>query len=81
EELGKGNLFATGLVAGGALMGVIVAFITAADVGIENVSVEHGIQNVLGVNGYYFLGVIFFALMAYTLYRLGVKKGPRELKE
>ncbi len=81
EELGKGNLFATGLVAGGALMGVIVAFITASDIGIENASVEHVIQNTLGVNGYYFLGVAFFALMAYTLYRLGVKRGPKEFRE
>lgn len=29
EDLGKGNLFATGLVAGGALAGVIVAFLSA----------------------------------------------------
>jgi putative OPT family oligopeptide transporter len=33
EELGKGNLFATGLVAGGALAGVIFALLTVA---IEN---------------------------------------------
>ena len=29
--LGKGNLFATGLVAGGALAGVLVAFLFAND--------------------------------------------------
>ena len=31
EDLGKGNLFATGLVAGGALAGVIIAFMSAPD--------------------------------------------------
>ncbi|MGF2047083.1 hypothetical protein ACQUFG_17270, partial [Enterococcus gallinarum] len=30
EELGKGNLFATGLVAGGAVAGVIIAFISGS---------------------------------------------------
>jgi OPT family oligopeptide transporter len=72
EELGKGNLFATGLVAGGALMGVIVAFITAAEVGIENLSISGAITDAIGANGYKFLGVAFFALMGYVLYRVGV---------
>ena len=31
EDLEKGNLFATGLVAGGALMGVIFAFLNISD--------------------------------------------------
>jgi len=31
EDLGKGNLFATGLVAGGALAGVLVAFLSASE--------------------------------------------------
>ena len=31
EDLGKGNLFATGLVAGGALAGVIVAILSVND--------------------------------------------------
>src|SRR4030095_7316549 len=30
DELGKGNLFATGLVAGGAIAGVIIAFISGS---------------------------------------------------
>lgn len=75
EDLGKGNLFATGLVAGGALMGVIVAFLTAADIGLEKLSTEHGIAGAIGASGYKWLGVAFFALMAYVLYRIGVKKG------
>ena len=75
EDLGKGNLFATGLVAGGALMGVIVAFITAADIGLEKLSTENGITTAIGGDGYKWLGVAFFALMAFVLYRIGVKKG------
>src|SRR6188474_1098723 len=31
EDLGKGNLFATGLVAGGAIAGVVVAILSASD--------------------------------------------------
>ncbi len=33
EELGKGNLFATGLVAGGAVAGVVIAFLAGSDAG------------------------------------------------
>ena len=77
EDLGKGNLFATGLVAGGALAGVIVAFLSAfesTNAGLQKVNAEHGISESIGEKGYYFLGVAFFALMAYTLYRIGIGK-------
>src|SRR5690606_26770620 len=62
EDLSKGNLFATGLVAGGALAGVIVAYLMAFDTtksGLDAISAEHGLVNALGTNGYFFLGVIF----------------------
>ncbi|NOT37565.1 MAG: oligopeptide transporter, OPT family [Saprospiraceae bacterium] len=76
SELGKGSLFATGLVAGGALAGVIVALLTV-DEGIANTiakfSAEHGITSALGEHGYNLLGVIFFAIMAWILYRIGSK--------
>ena len=54
NELGKGSLFATGLVAGGALMGVIVAFMQASDpiskwLGI--ISREHMLSGILGEDG------------------------------
>jgi len=77
EDLGKGNLFATGLVAGGALAGVIVAFLLASDTiskWLEKINAEHGLYNMLGTNGYYFLGLLFFLFMGYTLYRVGIKK-------
>jgi OPT family oligopeptide transporter len=77
EDLERGNLFATGLVAGGALMGVIFAFlhIPAAMVTfLERLSVENAMKAGLGETGYYLLGVLFFAIMGWLLYRAGVAK-------
>ena len=75
EDLGKGNLFATGLVAGGALAGVIVAFLSAfesTNAGLQKVNAEHGITGAIGEQGYKWLGVAFFGLMSYTLYKVAV---------
>ena len=77
EDLGKGNLFATGLVAGGALAGVIVAFLFANDkisAGLANVNTAHGLATAFGGEGYKWLGVAFFALMGITLYRIAAGK-------
>jgi OPT family oligopeptide transporter len=77
EDLRKGNLFATGLVAGGALAGVIIAFLMANDsvnASLQKISAEHGLVEGLGTNGYFFLGVLFFAIMGFTLYKVGMKK-------
>lgn len=76
EDLGRGNLFATGLVAGGALAGVIVAFLSANDginTGLQRISAEHGLTTALGENGYFGLGVLFFAAMCFLLYRTARK--------
>jgi uncharacterized oligopeptide transporter (OPT) family protein len=77
EDLGKGNLFATGLVAGGALAGVLTAFLFASD-GISKtlagLNAEHGIVSSFGAEGYKWLGVIFFALMSFILYRIAIGK-------
>jgi OPT family oligopeptide transporter len=76
EDLRKGNLFATGLVAGGALAGVIVAFMSANDSvnkWLQGISLEHSIAGNFGETGYYLLGVLFFGIMALTLYRVGRK--------
>ncbi len=74
-ELGKGSLFATGLVAGGALFGVIVAIATTQvpDV-IASLSFEQTIEHALGAGGYQLLGVAAFAFMGYTLYKVAMKK-------
>jgi OPT family oligopeptide transporter len=77
EDLGRGNLFATGLVAGGALAGVIVAFLSANDAiaaGLQKISAEHGLTSVLGTNGYFLLGVLFFAVMCFLLFRTGSRR-------
>ena len=73
EDLGKGNLFATGLVAGGAIAGVIVAFMSANDsIGewLKKVNAETGIEHAIGPEGYKWLGVTFFAFMGLVLYRI-----------
>ncbi len=76
-ELGKGSLFATGLVAGGALAGVIVALFQASDgtaAALEKVNAEHSIAEVIGANGYNFFGVFCFAMLAFFLVRAARKK-------
>ncbi len=73
SELGPGNLFATGLVAGGALAGVLVAILSVNEGisgAIGNLSVEHALVSGIGGGGYQILGVLCFALMGYVLYRV-----------
>ncbi len=77
DDLGRGSLFATGLIAGGALAGVVVALLSVNETvfkGMKNISAEHGLTELLGANGYSILGVLFFAAMAAMLYRLAIKK-------
>ncbi len=77
SELGKGSLFATGLVAGGALAGVIVALLTVDEgiaAQIAQFSAEHGITSAFGTGGYHLLGVLCFAAMGFILYRIATKK-------
>ncbi|MEJ2506573.1 MAG: OPT/YSL family transporter, partial [Ignavibacteriaceae bacterium] len=76
SELGSGSLFATGLVAGGALAGVIVALLSSEDTVFEffkSISTEGFLNNLLGGSGYEILGVIFFAIMGYMLYKVSRK--------
>ena len=70
-ELGKGSLFATGLVAGGALMGVIVAILTVFWEDIMNsINLEHALVGTIGQGGFELLGVAFFCGMGFILYRI-----------
>ncbi|MDQ3051084.1 MAG: OPT/YSL family transporter [Bacteroidota bacterium] len=76
-ELGKGSLFATGLVAGGALAGVLVALLSVNDnisASLANVNLEHGLTNALGTGGYHILGTLFFVLLSLVLYRIATRK-------
>jgi len=80
-ELGPGNLFATGLVAGGAVAGVVVAMLmslskrVAGAMNSMGATIEHGLVSVIGPNGYEILGLAFFAAMATILWR--VARRPR----
>lgn len=77
EELGKGALFSTGLVAGGALMGVIYAFLMAFEttsVPVGKLDMEHGLVSALGDGGYQLLGFFLFMLMGFILYRIATSE-------
>jgi OPT family oligopeptide transporter len=71
EELSKGKLFATGLVAGGALAGVIIAVISVKYLNtLEKISIGPKLTSLLGNIGYDILGSICFILLAISLYRM-----------
>jgi putative OPT family oligopeptide transporter len=75
EELGPGNLFSTGLVAGGALAGVIYAMLAAKmDEGLEKLSARASIGSAIGDGGYQLLGVGFFVVMGVVLFRIATRK-------
>jgi OPT family oligopeptide transporter len=77
DELGAGSLFSTGLVAGGALAGVLVAMLNVNDdvsKGLAKIDLSPAITAVLGPGGYQILGVAFFAVMGITLYRVAQRK-------
>lgn len=84
DELGPGNLFATGLVAGGAIAGVIVAILSVIPSVADNlsaVSLEPKFQVWFGNGGYQMLGVLFFLLMAFVLYNIAMKKSEDQIIE
>ncbi len=76
-DLGKGNLFATGLVAGGALAGVAVALLSVND-GIYNaltsITLEPTLASILGEGGYMLLGALLFVGLASMLWRVGTRR-------
>jgi putative OPT family oligopeptide transporter len=77
EELSKGSLFATGLVAGGAVAGVLIAFATGTSAGekfLASISLEEGIVHSVSQNGYFLIGTLFFAAMGAILYKVATKK-------
>jgi OPT family oligopeptide transporter len=75
DELGRGSLFATGLIAGGALTGVIVAVIAVFLPSIMSaLNMEHVLVEGLGSGVYQLVGTLFFLGMMIMLYRLATKK-------
>lgn len=81
EELGRGSLFATGLVAGGAIAGVVVAVLSvnagAAEF-LTNVNMEEPLKEYFGPGGYQLLAAVAFGFMGWVLYRIA-KKQPKKL--
>jgi hypothetical protein len=85
EELGKGNLFATGLVAGGAVAGVVIAILAGVDAfhvfgltidlpgWLNAVNMQDWFNSTIGEGAYFILGAAFFALMGVVLYRVAIK--------
>ena len=75
DELSRGSLFATGLIAGGALTGVIVAILMVFFYdALEKVNLEHALVELMGSSGYQIMGVLAFAAMGVLLYSLVSKK-------
>lgn len=76
-DLGRGNLFATGLVAGGALAGVAVALLSVNDTvynALSGLSIEKGLAGTLGEGGYQLLGALAFAGLALVLFRVAASR-------
>lgn len=77
DDLSRGNLFATGLVAGGAIFGVIIAILQAfpsSAAGLSKVSLANSLTKSLGDGGYSLLAVACFALMGVLLYQTARRK-------
>jgi putative OPT family oligopeptide transporter len=77
DDLGRGSLFATGLIAGGAIAGVIVALLSINDnifSALKRVSIEESFVRALGDNGYALLGGGLFVVMCVILYRTAIKR-------
>jgi hypothetical protein len=77
SELGGGSLMATGLVAGGALTGVVVALLQVNE-NVERflstrLNMEPAIARVIGHGGYTLLGVAAFAGLGLLLFRTAMK--------
>ncbi len=80
DDLGPGSLFATGLVAGGALFGVVAAMLSVSDsvyAALERMSLQPVLVTYLGLGGYHILGcVCYFALSAVLFAAACKSDGP-----
>jgi putative OPT family oligopeptide transporter len=79
-ELGGGSLMATGLVAGGALTGVVVALLNVnEDINKfleQKLNLEPAITGVIGHGGFQLLGVAAFVGLGVLLFRASQKPQP-----
>jgi OPT family oligopeptide transporter len=75
DDLSKGSLFATGLIAGGAITGVLAAVLSVFyREELRAVNLAPGLIEALGNDGYMIMGTLFFIGMGAMLYRLAIKK-------
>ena len=79
SELSGGSLMATGLVAGGALTGVVVALLSVNE-GVSRqlvkLNLEPAITGVIGHGGFALLGVAAFVGLGVLLFRASQKPAP-----
>jgi uncharacterized oligopeptide transporter (OPT) family protein len=76
-DLGRGSLFATGLVAGGALAGVAVALLSVNESiynTLTSLTLEPALAGALGEGGYMTLGALAFVGLAVLLAKVGVTR-------
>ncbi|GAB3246846.1 oligopeptide transporter, OPT family [Larkinella harenae] len=76
-DLGRGSLFSTGLVAGGALAGVFVALLSVNESVynfLAKLTLEPALESALGDGGYQLLGALSFLALAIILYRVAMKR-------
>jgi hypothetical protein len=76
EELGSGSLFATGLVAGGTLLGVAVALLSISpsiEAFLLRLDFSGTVIGALGKGWYDILGVACFVFMSILLFRVAKK--------
>jgi hypothetical protein len=74
-ESGPGVLFSSGLIAGGAICGIVVAAIAGAKGSAEWLAETVGLHRVLGSFATSsIVGLIFFAILGTVLYRVGLRK-------
>ncbi|RRB03964.1 OPT family oligopeptide transporter [Larkinella rosea] len=76
-DLGRGSLFSTGLVAGGALAGVVVALLSVNESVfnfLSKLTLEPALEHALGSEGYQLLGALAFLALATILYRVAMKR-------
>ncbi len=75
DDLGNGSLFATGLIAGGALTGVIVAILMVFyEEEMKVMSVAKQLTAALGEGGYAVMGTLAFIVMMFLLNRQAAKE-------
>jgi OPT family oligopeptide transporter len=75
SDLSRGSLFATGLIAGGALTGVFVAILAVLTPdAIDALNIGHTVQSMMGPGGYQLFAVIAFAAMCAWLFRSATRK-------